>query len=1522
MRNSENHKKHVNYFFNGADYDIHPDLASAKQGFYKDAKNMRLPTGSGSIKRIDGETLKYYTQVKGYSCIGSIEVNGNVVEVWVSDNVNESLGLLGTVRFRINGVVMLETSTSKLKFVRTRKLQMDKADDCAEGLFFITDNFDVPYIFSLKDIIDNFSPLTTKYFADFNQSLYSVNLKNYQNIPVFRELTKGSLEVGKYAYAIRFVDKDGNKTRFGIPTPMIPVPLNYEKGSNAHPYNSTHGGLLETSPYGITLQFRVNNTLNYQYIEILRLKVNTLQALNEVPEAEYRPLTPELIDGEVSVRTFIDDGTYTDWIEFTDDESTDTMAAIGTAKCVRYYNNQLILANIKLASRDITDKITFSRYLGEVAFPFIDNLGEVGYNSPHNSAYKTSYMSGERYGFGIACLDWQNNIAFVVPIPDDTGTLDFKNYQFPDRRDTCSAATFDLSENYWKGVPRASDKNNNDNVPVHEKFSKGKSNEQVFKTDYSYRSIRNNNYIPYTPKSFTDTDVSGDNINPCDHICTKLDCGAFFNTPQYNSIFYSPDYSLKYYGMGIAISGIDSLPEWVTAFCVVRTKPANRVVCQGITTYSINDYPQSRNQIKNGFYSYVDKDLDKVCFFSDDIKNGYTGTYIDNSFNNRKFQPVSPLGYFSEMYSGQDFSSAYYTFMYSRGIDIMIYARDFYTDPNDQKSPALFDYYGYQGNSSPYWTRFGKWRNKTTDQFNGDNTFKILRDVNEKFKGVGQDGYLKITLDNGSLSGASLYKNDSPQHLIPFNGYIMDSNDSVTKLWHEPFYISNIIDDSKNVTDVNQQEYILTGHYQKVRSIIGKGNDQEQDIPLVDERFEDCCVNKFNAIRPAYIYIKDTFTGVEKAWVDITTYLSTPAGYAQNVINSLMGANHYYDSVDPISGDTVRCYGAYTHVVGSNIVETGDWTIQFHNILGLDKQYCIPSLLSEIIVKYDTRFPIKAFGGDVTIGESIFNWVDGQSNNNGGIPSDKQLFAWVGFPYTAYRQDIQMDDAGTNNSDQSVKYIPSNIFRQIIVSSIVESRVNLPYSYQQSSGNNGYNRANNFPRVHYVIRPMRWNASNITTSNFGTGKIDNQYLIDYPFEYTAWDRGGFRSFQAINRDYSKGNNYNKLFSKPQVGFEEKTVFCTRNMWSLKRNINVQDDPNLKTFLSLNIFDISDRQGEIKFLYDNDSQKGNNLFALTDSGVCLLITDKRTISDINSNDLFALDADKLIMGQYWLSKEVGLSSENWRGVAEYNNMLFFPSSESIYLLFGLELKDILRVNKGSYYNRLHPVLQSVTESSPMTAVYDIDNKEYWLYIGSTDTESPYDGVETIDGVDADIITPKKLTFGGLLDSDVQPRIDTPKTYDGETFVYKMDSEVFTGTYDYMGDKFLCVQGGNTAKKLSVLIMRNYETYEANLGVNINGSAVDGRVTFVTSPEGVLHKEFIDSTINSSLIPVKVELLNTGTTVEGTQTYFKNYGGYYYQIPRKTVSKLRFQGKALVVEVYNDVTGTFEITSVETGYKIIK
>jgi hypothetical protein len=429
------------------------------------------------------------------------------------------------------------------------------------------------------------------------------------------------------------------------------------------------------------------------------------------------------------------------------------------------------------------------------------------------------------------------------------------------------------------------------------------------------------------------------------------------------------------------------------------------------------------------------------------------------------------------------------------------------------------------------------------------------------------------------------------------------------------------------------------------------------------------------------------------------------------------------------------------------------------------------------------------------------------------------------------------------------------------------------------------------------MRPNEWDSSD-TSKSFvsGGGSISNTYKTDYPREYDIWDRGGFRYRQTANKDYSQFNNYDTQFAKPLVGFTETTKFCSRIVCSLKRNISEQNDPNLKTFLSMNVFDISDNMGSIKYLYDNNSEKGNNLFAITERGICLLITDKRIVSQIDGGELFALPADKLVTGEHWLNKNTGSNNEFWRGMAEYNNTLFIPNSESVYMLRGMELIDIGRNNKGGYYSKLKPILTGVGAgfSTKMSGAYDILNEEYWLSIGD-------------------------------------------KVY---VFKNSNDTMAYTGTYDYIGDKFLGVKGYDGLQNIAMLSFSTYvyppsdittdqyrNTFKLNEGLRINREPINGMVEFVVSPEGYVTKEFIDQTYNCSLQPDTVKYTTNEGSFEGIQSSFRNYtNSYYTMIPRKSLSlagnTYRFQNQYILCRVECASGDDFIINSVETGYKILK
>ena len=222
MRNSETHKKQINVFGLGANYDLAPEMAMlAKQGYYKDAMNMRIANANQAdfaLERIKGEEVKYAVNANvsiNFTCIGVVEVNYHVVEIWCKDDNTE-------VAFRIDGNIMLHDTENLMKLSVSHPLQIHKDDSCNGGEFYFVDNVNPPYIYAVQNIIDAYNAGSLIYFGNpiyggtFNPLLYQTNLTLSLNAPVFREYypagTGAGLPCGQYSYSFRFVDDSGNRT--------------------------------------------------------------------------------------------------------------------------------------------------------------------------------------------------------------------------------------------------------------------------------------------------------------------------------------------------------------------------------------------------------------------------------------------------------------------------------------------------------------------------------------------------------------------------------------------------------------------------------------------------------------------------------------------------------------------------------------------------------------------------------------------------------------------------------------------------------------------------------------------------------------------------------------------------------------------------------------------------------------------------------------------------------------------------------------------------------------------------------------------------------------------------------------------------------------------------------------------------------------------------------------------------------------------------------------------------------------
>lgn len=1509
----ESHPYHMSSFSLGANTSDEKEIVGSKEGSgeYIIGRNQRSTSSEGNTgdsEKIRGEELFYQQNVSGvYKCIQAITVNRNIVEFWASPTT-------GFAPFiRVNGIVVLKSIN--LLFNVNNPLQLDRNETEPGGEVFVTDNVIPPMIFNVDDMVSSLTTNPNKYFLNFDPTLYSVNLFIPLDIPVFVEVANvgggGGLPVGTYSYQLRYSNKEGDRTNISQRTPQIPIVENFSSQSTFfYPGSKTYG--QDSNPdsgtrYGIKLRFRVNNLQGYDFVEIIRTAYNTNGGISFVP-APTVVAKVGIFNGEISVREFIDPQESNTSLVLSDSDITREITFINAAKAIRYFDRRLILMNVELASKE--SQLEFLHLNGKEMFPVIDNLGVIGYSDPYNFVNRRNYLGGEKNGWGVQLYDGVGGLGFTTKVTN------FTDYKIPDRRETTSAETdlysyggvvkttnifnqltnthevFDLV-NAAEKQDKCSFKNIYHNLKA--SFILGTRNTSTVKEDcdesdgeiethgakvYEFINV-GPYYHPFTPVRANDTDVSGHNYIVNTQVC-KSDAvviPAFIDPPADKRSAYSPNiFGPRYFSKGMALTGIDNFPSWAKSFSIVKTDPARRVIAQGLGMYQMIP----ANFTVTGSSKLTTKESDSFWFFSPDIENGIvSGKIIDDiieSPGNYSIQFVSPLGFASEVYSF-DANNIYPH--RDRCVDMMVYARmqrDLNSDwqINPMEDPNM----GFNGGDGYNYVGYGKWRNVsqqpgTFTGIDGGNTEFEIASVQRITEGRGS--YMSIRLNGASLYGA---ESTGGSDDVAFD-------DEGMKNFTEPFYMVNIIQSGAIVRDQNIENYRVTNHYQKLESIIGQGNGLvDQKLILVDERWEDC-IPALSSSHPTaatdrFVYIKRATTSLVEKWINVT--FKTPAQIAV-ISNAINTTGSYLGSIT----------GMYRH---EDIEGNGRFFNIIFNVTGY-----YPSQGDLILVRYDNTAPIRFWGGDTVIGESVFAPIDREASANGaGLVSDilnlapeTQFQFGIGFPYRLwkinprYYQIRRTKSGALGNVIQDRNWGYLGLVRQMCVMFTAESKIALPYAH-----NNDY-PLQFFPLIHYVIRPHRWDSDLSLSDN----NIYPEYAIDYGAdEINQWKWGGFRFRQNINPDYS-ALPPKEFVSKPEFGYIGKTRFTTRIMWSLPRQINEQNTPGLKTFPANNSFDIDDNQGEIKYAYSATTDKGENIYAFTNKGICLLVTKKSILSDLDAGQLAYMSADTFVTQQYWINKEVGMFDQMWRSASEgYINIslqdgsetrseaIFFANNESVFRMMNNELKDIGRIG---YHNTIYTkVLNNIQPgyATGVTGFFDKYHQEYWLNVNDS------------------------------LSNTIR------------TDVFGNKNGRWYGYYDYTFDKFISLNNRSFG-------LRSAQTYELGLGFKINNQNIVYEIVGAVSPKQPSDKEFIRIRINSGneTKPQKVEFYKTyeGNIIAIIDSslgpfYLKKYRGYEGYIPRQllsvNVNRPRVQGRVIIYKITHDQPEDFRIIDVGIQYKEIK
>lgn len=1501
-------------------------LGRSENGEHVDALNMRSMSMDGdnlAKKKIKGEELVYEALdnrcfvepgplpgADTYECMMTQEVNGHIVEFWASTNHKNYPPFM-----RIDGQIVL--MSDQIPFSLNYPLQYDKNESCVGGEVYITDNNVPPMVLSVIDMMDNSAmtvggECTQKYFDDFNPDNYSIPVSSTLYKPAFIQqesvsaggsydaiIGTSGLVVGSYSYSYRLVTTDGDRTPFSPITELIPVlRRNTSSFDPYYPYSHSHGdfaNVTSSTNYGNHIRIKYENYSDFAFLELRRDSWYSDSAYGVPPVSE--------IIGSINVGSGLNILNIFDKAEanFIDaevldlQEQTDTYSSIRRAKSIRYFNERLYLMNIGYNSKDIDGEVTFVDEAGTPGFPTIENIGKPGHKHPYNAAMYKSNMRGDKTGFGVVLFDSYNNPSYATEVPTLT------NYPFPNRRNKITVGSDTYGTSY-KGLVKAANTEGAvtlthevfDHYDATRKNAENNSNEQriSFKDTDPYNTL--------TPVSQADAQST---LGYAPNNLVSLDSTAPDKT-------YAPKgFGLNYYAEGMAIKGLETYPSWAEGFSVVQTDPALQVVAQGLGFYKVNKATNTENNFK---------DVDKFWAYFPDLEHRFPDIAEDliNNPTSYSIQLVSPLGYFTEVYASKKDSIE----LDRRGVDMITYARVLRDGPDPDFFNFAYinpEYDGLGDSGIPDFTdnnsyvAYGRFMNNTSLDSpafplnaNGDRIFPLDVSTTEvTTAGGGRQSYFQIAVDTSAPGYDAIYNTSDPG---------AGTNSGQQTEWREPMYVINLYK-NRDVNSGVTTQYKYTGHYVKFKSLVLESNGSaSQFSTLVSERWEDCIpsitgevYNNYSGLK-RFVHVEDP-NSISRAWMNVS--FETAPDIATILIGLAAAAPGPYN--DPIltGGDDI--YGIYTST--ETVVDLcPQFTLNFINN-PLYTAFTVPASGTKVYVKYDNRIPVRVFGGDTFINESIWAVLDNQFNKNANPVDSANTFKWSNpFPYKQFNfsNDFPSTTDGYRWWENSDPFLAgdygyaehqfadsSNTFkssvRQAITVWTAETRCNLSFFFNLESPDKAVSEQA-FPLVNYIPRPYKWNDNQDPTDRTAwenANDLSPKYYDDYGYEWNWWGLGGFRFLPQVNKDYSKSQTTTTYTSVPTVGFEEQTDFCTRIAWSLKRPINVQNTPSIRTFPPSNVFDISDDTGEIKFAWSALSgDKGNNLYAFTDSGVCLLMVDKRVVYEINATELATVGSSiGGILNQLWIDKRIGMSDQTWRSWAEYSNVLFFVNNKSAYMFTNNELTDISRTGFHELLRREFLARLGPGYESDLVGGYDVLHNEYIMNVvaGVWERDSPFN---------------KTLIYGVE-----QQALQCQSTYNYDKYLY--NNNLLYG-------------------------MKDAKTFELGIGNQIDGEDMECYVTGVSNADLYYDKEFLRIRVNSNSKPERVYFYDSYQDyIADNYTNFvdtvavplsmKDYYGYECYIPRHLVAPYyRQQGRVMLFKIVSTSDEEFLVASTGVQYKKLK
>ena len=1383
---------------------------------------------------------------------------------------------------------------------------------------------------------------SNKFFSEFNKEIFDISTESGLDIPVFVGLTdspsggvtfgNSGLPVGMYQYSIRYVSDGGERTQWSHSTGLIPVVSVLSDDNKYYSSPLTEAGVsdVESGLYAVNLKLRITNDYGYESIEIRRTSYNSGDIL--VAESGQDIIARiNILPAPDKPINFFDNGAVP--IEAVSAEDSIGINSVAKrAKGIRFHNNRIYLMNVELSDRIVPKNLSSTGDDSNITIgSTIQKINKDAYNNPKNfESYKT-YLSKEGYKFGFVGYDVNGEITFVKGIG---------GYQLPDRRHELSGDSKDTSYNgyvetlNYNGVKSA----------THEVFEHWES---VRRNQQHYRGRRTSptavhgsgqleqhftrdelGFVVGSSEKLTERN-QGMNQNPTVYDINKV---RFPLTPVQSFDNNPKCFGLDYYAKGVHIKGIDNVDsdefKDIKSFSIVRTDSINHVVAQGIGVYKFN---QSQN-----IHADSVKSKDSFVFYSPDTdgKIAIDPLLLDKIIKtptNYKVEVSSPLGFFSDVYnhfpaSDSAVFAAANVLLYGgdnrlnssskegdNNVDQLLFAR-IQRDKNGDFSeinPQELNL-GTDGGDGYKYVDFGKFRG---DSYESQKSI-INRTIKIKDASINPSGHGLVIDLFGDLYDNTNYNTN--------NGTFLSYSDPSVKNFHEPFYIVNIVrnTDAINLDLQSSEVFQETGTYIKKKSFIGTTNGVVNSLPdvsgqtleLTYERWEDTTpdvidgdvlftINNpsdFNNPNPVIIppvLMSFNSDGLSKnnkgisGYQDVRRFIYIDGVRWVNIASLIKG--EYTDAIIKLSNNLPYTLPVSGESIGgiflSSTLDNIFWSINFRNPTGLpsnDKVF-IPAAGLKVSVKYNSKIPIRVFGGDGNIGENIFNMVE---NNYISCPMPYPAYlnqdrVWVGgntgFSDFVIENINKNEDVYRTLADDSISGLSHRVskIRQMAVMFCCESRTNTNFLFSKNDPE--VKRDGFFPNLN--IDPSM--AERVDFTDQANMSIPTNPSINIDFSRDS----KFRTYTSINEFIVKNN---------------ETNFCAKAIWSLPKNVGQLDTPNLRTFPALNFYDLPESTGEIKMAWSANTGRGDNLYAITEEGVALLATNKRTLSESAGNQLgYIGDENSGITEHLWVSKTIGMDKQFWRTAAEYEDTLYWANKESVYRFDGNALQDI---GKNKYHSRIYlDYLDRIdggynTEGKlieDMTGFYDRYHNEYWLNF-SNYRECPQD------------ISGDKLSFnnGAILNTN--------------TLVYSSLTDHWLGTFEYDFDRYVSI--GN--KSYGV---KSDGTYELNLLDTINDAPITSHVLGISATSQIKDKEYIRIRVNSDVKPDSIEFFKSieeftsGVPLATlTAPQLKNYYGFEQYIPREIINRDRIQGRHLLFDMINSTEIDFKIVDTDIQYKTLK